>query len=195
MFLGVSGTLADVDITEKDRKRIGQVVAIRRRAKFGTKSAAYRQAGLNAATWDRIEAGDSVREDRLVAALKLLWPESGGDWHKAVDEMDSQIARLVQARYPVFGGSWEDPDYLGHVEEWIEELQGRIEVLEAAVFKEEVDDVQRNTAPNDQAGGSPAHNMPTKRQGGRVSKSVRRTPAKGPATAGRSRDDRGLDQP
>lgn len=129
---------------------------VRRRAKFGTKSAAYRKAGLNAATWDRVELGESVRDDRLAAAIQLLWPESGGDWRRVLADMDERMANLSKSRYPLFSGSWDDPDYLGSVEEWIEELQGRIEVLEAAVFKGDDDDAQRNAAPNKHAGGSPA---------------------------------------
>lgn len=154
MFLGVSDTLCDVDITDEDRKRIGQVVEIRRRANFGTKSNAYRQAGLNAATWDRIETGSAVRDDRLAAALKLLWPDSGGDWRKAIAEMDDRTARIVEPRYPIFGGSWADPEYLANIEEWIEEMQGRIEVLEAAVLKGE-DDAD-SSAPKNRAPASGA---------------------------------------
>lgn len=151
MFLGVSVTLWDVDMTDDDRERIGRSVEVRRRAKFGTKSAAYRKAGLNAATWDRVELGEAVRDDRLAAALKLLWPESGGDWHQVIADMDDRMAKMTKSRYPIFGGSWEDPDYLGSIEEWIEEMQGRIEVLEAAVFKGEDDSEQRNSAPNTHA--------------------------------------------
>lgn len=163
MFLDVSVTLGDVDMTDAERKRIGQTVGIRRRAKFGTKSAAYRQAGLNAATWDRIEAGEPVREDRMAAALQLLWPESGGDWRSAIEEMDARMAKLVKMRSPMFGGSWEDPDYLGSIEEWIEELQGRIEVIEAAVFEGENDEQQRDTASKTRAPGSGAHDVSTTR--------------------------------
>lgn len=30
----------------------------------------------------------------------------------------------------MFGGSYEDPEYLGNIEEWVSQLQTRIEMLE-----------------------------------------------------------------
>lgn len=75
---------------------------------YGSKSDAYRAAGINAATWDRIEAGETVRPDRLAAAVRLLWPESEGDWRRAnagdrardaadqLQELSNQVASMQQ---------------------------------------------------------------------------------------------------
>lgn len=66
-------------MNDEERKLLGDMVRIQRQMSFGTKSNAYREADVNAATWDRVEAGQKVREDRLVAVVKTLWPSSGGD--------------------------------------------------------------------------------------------------------------------
>ncbi|MCW2834097.1 MAG: hypothetical protein JWN68_2050 [Nocardioides sp.] len=48
---------------------------------FGTKRAAYNEAGVNPGTWDKAEAGQPVRSDRLRKIVAVLWPSSEGDWH------------------------------------------------------------------------------------------------------------------
>ncbi|KNX38059.1 hypothetical protein [Luteipulveratus halotolerans] len=116
-----------MDMNQTDRERIAQRVKDQRTAKYGTKSGAYQAAGLNAATWDRIESGQSVREDRLVAALKTLWPDSGGNWRKVP-------GALSIGEGPVFSGQYSDPGYINNVENWVSELQDRIEALEAEVY-------------------------------------------------------------
>src|SRR5690625_6365262 len=75
MFLGVSARLRGVDMTDEQRTRLAARIRAERMRQYASKSAAYRQAGLNAATWDRLEQGERVREDRLIAALKLLRSE------------------------------------------------------------------------------------------------------------------------
>jgi hypothetical protein len=71
-----------MDISEEVRTQIGERIQRRRQAKYGTKRAAYSDAAVNPTTWDRIEQGLPVREDRLRAAVKLLWPETEGDWRR-----------------------------------------------------------------------------------------------------------------
>lgn len=93
---------------------------------FGSKSAAYMKAGINAATWDRIEEGLTAREDRLIAAVKTLWPMTGGDWQKIPSAPEP-------LGMPVFSGTYDDPEYLGHIETWVMELQERIVRLEEVV--------------------------------------------------------------
>lgn len=73
------------DLTEHERQALGQWVTEGRRRRFTTKRAAYNAAGLNSATWDRIEDGKVVREDRLAAALRTLWPATGGDPQRLLD--------------------------------------------------------------------------------------------------------------
>lgn len=127
MFLGVSATVVDVEMTKQQREQIGRRVADQRLARYGTKSDAYKAAGLNAATWDRIESGLSVRADRLAAALRLLWPETGGDWRRVPGN------DVVES--PVFGSSYDEPNYLQNIEQWVMELQGRIEAIEQGLAK------------------------------------------------------------
>jgi len=85
MFLGVSGTVRTVTPTDEDRARIAAAVQARRLAVFHAKKAAYTAARLNPGTWDRLEAGQSIREDRLASAVQTLWPDTGGDWRKIPD--------------------------------------------------------------------------------------------------------------
>lgn len=113
-------------MTEDERRAVGKRIADQRMNQYGSKSAAYGKASINAATWDRIEEGMPVREDRLIAAVKLLWPLTGGNWRKIP-------APSFEATGPVFSGSYDDPQYIAHLEGWIMELQDRVEGLEAAI--------------------------------------------------------------
>lgn len=69
-------------MNDEQRAALGALVAAARRQRYGTKSAAYQAAGIHATTWSHIEDGVGVREDRLAAAVRTLWPSSGGDWRK-----------------------------------------------------------------------------------------------------------------
>jgi hypothetical protein len=84
MFLGVSGSVVLVAIDAADRARLGDLIQTRRERKHGTKKAAYQAAGVNAATWDKAEAGESVRPDLLRKIVRNLWPETEGDWQEVV---------------------------------------------------------------------------------------------------------------
>lgn len=137
-----------MDISPAERAILGALVEHERQRQFGTQSAAYRQARLNAATWKRIETGQSVRGDRLSAAVKLLWPATGGDWRRV-----SAAAPDHAPEGPVFGGSYSDPDYLSHIERWLTELDARVAAIERAATKETPDG---HPAPTIPAGGSPA---------------------------------------
>ena len=67
-------------MTDRDRVALGGLIRSRRERDFGTKRAAYAAAEVNAATWDRAESGEPVRPDRLRRIVRLLWPETQGDW-------------------------------------------------------------------------------------------------------------------
>lgn len=73
-----------MDLSKEDRVTLGKMAERRRRQRYGTKRAAYSAAGLNAATWDRLEAGEVVREDRLLSAVEALWPEADRDPQKVL---------------------------------------------------------------------------------------------------------------
>ncbi|MCW2529350.1 MAG: hypothetical protein JWM76_4210 [Pseudonocardiales bacterium] len=99
MFLGVSGNVPLVN--EDDRKQLGKLIAAQRKTQYGTKSAAYKEASVNSATWDRAEAGESVREDRLQAIVRLLWPSTGGDAEKALARGSSEWANWEDRTTPL----------------------------------------------------------------------------------------------
>jgi hypothetical protein len=107
-----------MDITDAQRRRLGQQIAAKRLDMFGSKSAAYRAAILNSGTWDRIEEGLPVRGDRLAAAVKLLWPESRGDWRnipaegQESTELEDVLAEFdipAKARDAILRAARKDP--------------------------------------------------------------------------------------
>jgi hypothetical protein len=66
--------------TEQERDRLKWRVIEARRTQFGTVEAAIRAAGINRATWQRVEAGESVRDDKLGAVEKALGWNPGDAW-------------------------------------------------------------------------------------------------------------------
>lgn len=96
MFLTISGNVPLVN--EDDRKQLGKLIEAQRKTQYGTKSAAYKEASVNAATWDRAEEGQTVREDKLIAIVRLLWPSTGGDAEKALAKASNEWS------------AWEDRD-------------------------------------------------------------------------------------
>jgi hypothetical protein len=106
MFLGVSGTVPLVN--EDDRKQLGELITRERKRQYGTKSAAYKEAGVNAATWDRAEDGQPVREDRLTAIVRLLWPNSQGDPAAAMARATNEWANWEDSTTPMAPGETEN---------------------------------------------------------------------------------------
>lgn len=66
--------------TDQDRTRLALRVMQARREKFGTVEAAIRAAQINRATWERVESGSRVRDDKLGAIEKALGWKSGDAW-------------------------------------------------------------------------------------------------------------------
>jgi hypothetical protein len=64
----------------EDRGRLATYVTERRRALYGTVENALRESKINRATWQRIEAGKRVRDDKLAAAEKALHWQPGDAW-------------------------------------------------------------------------------------------------------------------
>lgn len=128
MFLGVSVRLFGVeDMTDQDRRELGHVVARRRLAEYGTKLAAYQAAKVNAATWDRIESGQRVKDHTLAQVVQTLWHGSGGDWRYAL-RVGADFASAYRPG---------DPDHEEYLAGRVQELQERIERLELLVFGED----------------------------------------------------------
>jgi hypothetical protein len=93
MFLGVSGTVAAMTSSaSEERAVLGELIRQRRESVFGTKRAAYSKAEVNAATWDKAEAGESVRGDLLRKIVRALWPDTDGDWTRLVATDPSRSA-------------------------------------------------------------------------------------------------------
>ena len=134
-----------MDMTDEQRATLGGLVEATRRSRHGSKLAAYTKAGVNAATWDRIEAGQPVREDRLVAAINLLWPEAGGNW--------------VNVLHPpsAFGRGRRTVPAVDNFETWVENelgrLSDRVDLLEQQLQGREVG---HDAAATSEAGEPPA---------------------------------------
>lgn len=114
-----------MDLTDEIRAKIAAMIRAARREKFGTKSAAYRQAGVNAATWDNAEAGLSLREDTFAAVLKTLWPESGGNWESVI----SPHRDGAHVPHRDLSGDWDDLSPIESAHAWLSELTEETEYL------------------------------------------------------------------
>ena len=142
-------------MTEAQRAELGRRAEEQRLEKFGTKSAAYQAASLNSATWDRIEKGLPVRDDRLRAAVSALWPESRGKWEK-VFEPDPAPA-VPGFRYGPPAPKTGLDGYLHRMMQRIEDLEDRVDALEASKNQEEeVVGNAEHPAPMNEAGETPA---------------------------------------
>lgn len=87
MFLGVSVSVRGVEMNETERAQLAVHLRAARTVRFkGNKKAAYTAAGVNAATWDRAEKGESIKEHTQIAIVSALWPTSGGDWTRIPDD-------------------------------------------------------------------------------------------------------------
>lgn len=69
-----------------DMQELGERIRLARIEQFGTASRAYQAAGLSAPTWKAIEDGRPTKTHSLAAAVRLLWPSSGGDWRRIDDD-------------------------------------------------------------------------------------------------------------
>lgn len=72
-----------MDMTEEQRRDLAARIESKRLSEYGTRRAAYNAAAVNAATWTKAELGKAdIAEYSLVAIIKTLWPETGGDWRR-----------------------------------------------------------------------------------------------------------------
>lgn len=127
-------------MNEDDRKRLGELIAAQRRTQYGTKSAAYKEASVNAATWDKAEAGESVREDRLTAIVRLLWPSTGGDPAQALALSTNQWADWADSDSPLVHGETDSDrlsawisDHFERINHTLAEMADTIEALSRKV--------------------------------------------------------------
>lgn len=112
MFLGVSGSVLGMNMTDEQRASFAQVLKTARRSRFkGSKKAAYTEAGVNSTTWDRLEQGLTVKDLTLSKVVGNLFPESGGDWTQLIST-NRTGALLVPSRQIVGAPDQGDPDYV-----------------------------------------------------------------------------------
>lgn len=70
-----------MDLNELQRADLASRVRSVRLSRYrGNRKAAYTDAEVNSATWERAEKGAPLAERSLVAIVETLWPETAGDW-------------------------------------------------------------------------------------------------------------------
>lgn len=72
-----------MEMNQAQRDDLADRVAEARLSRYrGNRKAAYTDAGVNSATWARVEDGLAVKERSCVAIIATLWPETNGDWRR-----------------------------------------------------------------------------------------------------------------
>lgn len=126
---------------------IAQTIENYRKAEGVSVRSAAKKASLSEGRWRQIAKGyqQATKEVRIpvnaptetlvrmALALHMTpYNFSGLDSSPEVDAfrdaLQAAIPKLEGS--PMFGGSYEDPEYLGNIEEWVSQLQTRIEMLE-----------------------------------------------------------------
>jgi hypothetical protein len=74
--------MLDMEPNELQRADLAARIRRKRMEVYGTRRDAYVAAGVNSSTWTRAETGQTLAERSLVAIMKFLWPETGGDWQQ-----------------------------------------------------------------------------------------------------------------
>lgn len=131
-----------MDITGTERADLAARIAERADALFDYKSDAYKAAGVNPATWDKVIAGDEVRTSTLRKVVRALWPESNGDLRKIPSRDLAPAAR--------------DEERLDALERMIADVTRRVEALELRAgagyhAADSVDLPDRPTSPGQEA--------------------------------------------
>lgn len=139
MFLGVHDNVCAVN--EEERLKLAERLVAERNDRFkGSKKAAYTAAGVNSATWDRAEAGQSIKEHSRVAIVRALWPESGGDWTKIPEPDLTTWDDLANPRYDAKSMARR----MDGLEDRIAELLTRVGLMEEVLLAEGDDDADRD---------------------------------------------------
>lgn len=139
---------------------VAQIIEDYRKANGVSVRSAAKKAGLSEGRWRQIAKGyqQATKEVRvpvnaptetlvrMALALHMtpyyfdrLVDELEGD--RTVSDFKAALKDAIPKPFgsPVFGGSYEDPEYLGNIEEWVSELQTRIEMLEDRLARVEPD--------------------------------------------------------
>ena len=140
--------------------RIARIIEAHREAEGVSVRSAAKKAGLSEGRWRQIAKGyqQATRDVRVpvnapvetLVRMALALHMTTYDFARAVDDSEEgqAVAKFRTALAaalpkpegsPMFGGSYEDPAYLGNIEEWVSELQTRIEMLEERLARVEPD--------------------------------------------------------
>lgn len=88
-----------MDLNEVQREDLARRAHRVRIERFGgKKNAAYGAAGVNSNTWERMELAQPIAERSLVAIVRMLWPETAGDWRDIDPPLGGDVDVAEQVR-------------------------------------------------------------------------------------------------
>lgn len=134
-----------VELNEQQRLALGAALIDVRTLRFkGSRKAAYTAAGVNPATWTRVESGEPIKEASLAKIVANLFPSTRGDW-RALFDGDTVV--VPQDDMP----ETADPERLdmafeliGEVFKQLEQIQDRLDALGAPRAQLSVADAARD---------------------------------------------------
>lgn len=86
-----------MDLNEHQRADLASRVRSVRLSRYrGNRKAAYTDAGVNSATWERAEKGAPLAERSLVAIIETLWPETAGDWQLLDPPLSGEVVDVAE---------------------------------------------------------------------------------------------------
>lgn len=139
---------------------VAKIIEDYRKAEGTSVRSAAKKAGISEGRWRQIAKGyqQATKEVRVPVnapvetlvkmALALHMNTYNFEIYRNQHKSDPVITEFLDALItaipkpvgsPMFGGSYEDPEYLGNIEEWVSGLQSRIEMLEDRLAKVEPD--------------------------------------------------------
>lgn len=75
-----------MELNEQQRLALGAALIDVRTLRFkGSRKAAYTAAGVNPATWTRVESGEPIKEASLAKIAANLFPSTRGNWRALFD--------------------------------------------------------------------------------------------------------------
>lgn len=135
MFLGVSASVLDVQMTDVQRELFAAALIDVRMERFGgSRKAAYTAAKVNAATWTRAESGQTVKESSLAKIVATAFPSTRGDWRVLFTE-DGALDVPADDIGPTTDAERLDIafDLLAGISQRLDELGDRLADIEAQV--------------------------------------------------------------
>lgn len=98
MFLGVSGSIYGMDMSEEERARFAGRLLLEQQVRFdGVAQRAYQAAGVNSATWTRAITGATMKPHKRLQIIKNLFPDSLGEWTRIPDRPELNTGEMMYA--------------------------------------------------------------------------------------------------